>query len=295
MLKQIVPFGGKNCVVLLLASMLATLLLGPCGAKAQGGPYGALERKLVAHGYSRRVVAETLRYAPPPMFHLVCSTMRTGHGQPDYSHFLAPSEIAAVRQFIAAHRNCFREERAEYGVEPEIIAALLLVETHFGSFTGKTPTLGVFTSFAIMDQSANRDRVWRSISPEDRQNWGRGAFDRKLFDRSAWAYKELCALFELQRTHAMRIARLKGSYMGAIGWPQFLPSSLVKFGVDGDGDGRIDLNTPADAIFSTGNYLRAYGWCEAKTGPQKQAVIFNYNHSTPYVMLVLGIAEAVKR
>ncbi len=291
MLKQIVPPGGKNCVVLLPALILSLSFFCPCAAKAQGGPYGALERKLVAHGYSRRLVAETLRYAPPPMFHLVCSTMRTGRGRPDYSHFLAPSEIAAARQFIADHRNCFREERAEYGVEPEIIAALLLVETHFGSFTGKTPTLAVFSSFAIMDQRANRDRVWRSIAPEDRANWGRSAFDRKLLDRSAWAYNELCALFELQGRHAMRIASLRGSYMGAIGWPQFLPSSLVKFGVDGDGDGRVDLNTAADAIFSTGNYLRAYGWCEAKTGPRKQAVIFNYNHSTPYVLTVLGIAE----
>jgi membrane-bound lytic murein transglycosylase B len=293
MLKQIVLVERPKCIVLLLAFILAMFCWGAGAARAQGNSYGSLERQLVADGYPRRLVAEALRYASPPMFGLVCSTMRTGHGRPDYSHFLAPSEIAATRRFIADHRNCFREEKAEFGVEPGIIAALMLVETHFGSFTGKTPTLAVFASFAIMDRKANRDRVWRAISPQDRGNWGRAAFDRKLLDRSAWGYRELCALFELQKTHGMRVARLKGSYMGAIGWPQFLPTSLVKYGVDGNGDGRIDLNNAADAIFSTGNYLRAYGWCAAGTRSQKEAVIFNYNHSTPYVQTVLGIAERV--
>ena len=291
MLKQIVVVERKSCVVLLAAFIFAMFSLGARPADARGEFYRGLEQKLVADGYPRGMVADGLRCASPPMFGLVCSTMRIGHGQADYSHFLAPSEIAASRRFIEDHRNCFREEKAEFGVEPEIIAALMLVETHFGSFTGKTPTLAVFSSFAIMDQKGNRDRVWCGISPEDRANWGRRAFDRKLIDRSAWAYRELCALFELQKTRGMRVARLKGSYMGAIGWPQFLPTSLVKYGVDGDGDGRIDLNSAADAILSTGNYLRAYGWCEAKTPAQKEAVIYNYNHSTPYVQTVLDIAR----
>ncbi|MDR3570538.1 MAG: lytic murein transglycosylase [Syntrophobacteraceae bacterium] len=291
MLNQIVVGKRKSCIVLPLAVIVAIVCFGAGPAKAQGKPYAALERKLVADGFPRRVVSDALRYASPPMLGLVCATMRTGGGRPDYSHFLALSEIAAVHRFIYEHRNCFREEKAEFGVEPEIIAALMLVETHFGAYTGKTPTLAVFSTFAIMDQKANRDRVWSSISPQDRANWGRRAFDQKLLDRASWAYRELCALFKLQKMGAMRIAGLKGSVMGAIGWPQFLPTSLVKYGVDGNGDGRINLNNAEDAIFSTGNYLRAYGWCEAGTRSQKEAVIFNYNHSTPYVQTVLGIAQ----
>ncbi len=291
MLKQIVVACRPACVLLMTALVVLMFLPGPCTAKARPEYYGTLESKLAAHGIARWRVASALRSVPPPMFHLVCATMRTGGGKPNYDHFLAPAEIAAARRFIEDHRNCFREEKAEYGVEPEVITAILLVETHFGSYTGKTPTLAVFSTFAVMDGKANRDRVWRSISQEDRETWGRRAFDTKLLERSDWAFKELCALFELQRTRGMRVANLKGSVMGAIGWPQFLPSSLVKYGVDGNGDGRIDLNNAADAILSTGNYLRAYGWCEAKTGPQKEAVIFNYNHSTAYVQTVLGLAR----
>jgi membrane-bound lytic murein transglycosylase B len=82
--------------------------------------------------------------------------------------------------------------------------------------------------------------------------------------------------------------------MGAIGWPQFLPSSLVKYGVDGDGDGRIDLYSAEDAIFSTANYLRAYGWREARLPADREAVIWNYNHSRAYVRAVLEIAEELR-
>ncbi len=79
--------------------------------------------------------------------------------------------------------------------------------------------------------------------------------------------------------------------MGAIGLPQFLPSSLAKFGVDGNSDGRIDLYDPEDAIFSTANYLKAHGWCQARYPSDKEQVIWHYNHSKPYVSVVLGIAE----
>ncbi|MGC9195386.1 MAG: lytic murein transglycosylase [Syntrophobacteraceae bacterium] len=291
MLRRSVVTGRQIFVVLPLVLIMAFVFALPCRAKVKPQPYKDLQGRLVREGFSRRMVARAFRSAPAPMFHLVCSTMKTGGLPPDYSHFLAPSQIEATRCFIEYHRNCFLEEKAEYGVEPEIIAALFLVETHFGSFTGKTPTLAVFSTFALMYRKDNRDKVWRSISPQDRLAWGRAAFDKKLLDRSAWAYKELRALFELEEKCGMKVEGLRGSYMGAIGWPQFLPTSLLKYGVDGNGDGRIDLNNAADAIFSTANYLRAYGWCEAKTRSQKEAVIFNYNHSGPYVQTVLAIAK----
>ena len=116
----------------------------------------------------------------------------------------------------------------------------------------------------------------------------------KLIDRSGWAYRELSALLELKHTRGIQPGSLKGSVMGAIGWPQFLPSSLVKFGADGNGDGQIDLYNAEDAIFSTANYFRGHGWCEAKFPSDKEAVIWDYNHSKAYVRIVLAIAERIR-
>ena len=295
MLKQVVPDGMESRIAFLPALFIfIALCLAPGAAHSAEDIYGGLKQKLVQDGFSRQQVANAFQYAPPPMFRLVSRTMKIREGEANYDHFLAPSEIAAARQFIADHRKCFRRAEAAYGVEPEIIAAILLVETHFGSYTGKTPTLGVFSTFAVMNLKANRDKVWKLLSPQDRLRWGREAFDTKLIDRSGWAYRELSALLELKNTHGIQPESLKGSVMGAIGWPQFLPSSLMKFGADGDGDGSIDLFSAEDAIFSTANYLRGHGWCEAKFPSGREAVIWEYNHSKPYVRTVLGIAERIR-
>jgi membrane-bound lytic murein transglycosylase B len=295
MLKKVVPAGMESRIAFVPALLIFIVLCcNPAGAYSAEDIYGGLKQKLVRDGFSRRQVADAFQSAPPPMFRLVSKTMKIREGQVNYDHFLAPSEIAAARQFIADHRNCFRRAEAAYGVEPEIIAAILLVETHFGSYTGKTPTLAIFSTFAIMNLKANRDKVWKLLSPQDRHKWGREAFDMKLIDRSAWAYRELSALLELKNTHGIQPGSLKGSVMGAIGWPQFLPSSLVKFGADGKGDGRIDLYNAEDAIFSTANYLRGHGWCEAKFPSDREAVIWDYNHSKAYVRIVLGIAERIR-
>ena len=293
MLKRVV-FIGMGRTLLPPFLILLALSFDPCTASSAEETYGGLKHKLVQAGFPRQQVAEVFKSAPPPMFRLVSQTMKIREGVANYDHFLAPSEIAAARQFIADHRYCFREAESVFGVEPEIIAAILLVETHFGSYTGKTSTLAVLSTFAIMDERANRDKVWKLLLPRDRLKWKREAFDRKLLDRSAWAFDELSALLELENTHGIRAASLRGSVMGAIGWPQFLPSSLAKYGVDGNGDGRIDLYSAEDAIFSTANYLRAHGWCEARFPSDKEAVIWEYNHSKAYVRTVLRIAGRVK-
>lgn len=294
MLKKAIPVRLNRRLAFMSVLIFMVISFRPWIAYSAEDVYGGLRRKLLQDGFSSSQVAGAFRSAPPPMLRFVAQTMKIREGHANYDHFLAPQEIAAARQFIADHRNCFRRAKAAYGVDPEIIAAIMLVETHFGSYTGKTPTLAVFSTFAIMDRKANRDKVWRLLSPWDRQKWAREAFDKKLLDRSDWAYKELYALFDLENTHGIRPVSLKGSEMGAIGWPQFLPSSLAKYGADGNGDGRIDLYNAEDAIFSTANYLRAHGWCAARFPSDKEAVIWEYNHSKVYVRTVLGIAERAK-
>jgi membrane-bound lytic murein transglycosylase B len=228
------------------------------------------------------------------MFKLVSRSLRVREGQLDYDHFLEPPEIASAKNFILKHRGSFEKAQRAYGVEPGVIAAILLVETHFGSYTGKTPTLAVFSTFGIMDRKSNRDRIWKLVSPRDRERLGREGFDRKLLDRSEWAYRELTALFEWERRRHARPERFTGSVMGAVGMPQFLPSSLVEYGVDANGDGIVDLYDPDDAILSTANYLRGHGWCEARFPTDQEQVIWTYNHSKPYVRAVLDIAAELK-
>lgn len=283
----------NNFILPITVAFLMLLLVQTPSAFAEDA-YAGLKQKLVADGFSRSQVTGLFQAVSPPMYKLVSQTLRMRESQLSYDQFLEPSEIARARRFISMHRASFRSAQRIFGVEPGVIAAILLVETHFGSYTGNTSTLAVFSSFAVMDQPANRDRIWRLLPPRDRERLGREAFDRKLLDRSDWAYRELSALISWANANGVRADSFQGSVMGAIGWPQFLPSSLVDYGTDGNGDGRVDLFNAEDAIFSTANYLKGHGWCEARFPLDQEQVIWTYNHSKPYVRTILGIADRLK-
>ena len=121
---------------------------------------------------------------------------------------------------------------ARFGVSPEIIVAIIGVETEYGANMGKFITLEALASLA---------------------------FDYP--PRANFFIKELEELLLFARENKLAPLTLKGSYAGAIGIPQFMPGSLRNYAVDFDENGQIDLrNSPIDAIGSVGNYLAAHGW-----------------------------------
>jgi membrane-bound lytic murein transglycosylase B len=85
---------------------------------------------------------------------------------------------------------------------------------------------------------------------------------------------------------------IPGSFYGAIGIAQFMPSQVLRHGVDGNGDGVVDLFVLEDALFSMGNYLMANGWRGSMRSQRKRRrAIYNYNHSRIYVNTVLAVAD----
>jgi membrane-bound lytic murein transglycosylase B len=87
---------------------------------------------------------------------------------------------------------------------------------------------------------------------------------------------------------------IRGSIYGAIGLCQFMPSNVFLYGVDADGDGRIDPFTKLDALHSIANYLRGYGWREGLDRTGQHRIIFAYNNSTVYANTVLAVAEKIR-
>ena len=108
-------------------------------------------------------------------------------------------------------------------------------------------------------------------------------------------YPELRALFEIADRQQIDLFTFRGSVAGAFGLSQFLPTSYLKFAVDGDRDGKISLFDTDDAIASTANYLAVHGWKNSDPLKKKQRVIWSYNHSKPYIDTVLGLAEVLKK
>ncbi len=125
-----------------------------------------------------------------------------------------------------------------------------------------------------------------SLTREEFNKWS----DRK----SKWAYAELKAFFEYVNREGIDPAIINGSFAGALGIAQFMPSSILAFAKDGDGDGSIDLFNHADAIISIATYLGHYGWHPGIDGKDAYKVIYHYNHSKYYVSTILKISELLK-
>lgn len=279
---------------LMILFFLCLFLVCPAvNATAADDPFTTLKQKLVSDGFKE---AQIRALYPPnftPVYQTVAQTLRLRESKLAYDQFLQPSAIAEARRFLRKYEAILQRAEALYGVNRCVIVAILLVETHFGSYTGTVPTFAVLSTFALMDQESARDRLWNLLSAQDQRKWERADFDRRLMKRADWAYDELYALLRLTDGDPVRLTRMKGSIMGAIGWPQFLPSSLARWGTDGNRDGRVDLFQPEDTIFSVANYLRVHGWDEDKTDFEKEDVVYTYNHSRPYVAAILGVAGAL--
>lgn len=147
--------------------------------------------------------------------------------------FVTEQRIEGGRAFYREHRELLDRTAREYGVPAEIIVAILGVETRYGNITGKYRVLDALATLAF------------HYPP------------RAPFFRS-----ELKQLFLLGDLHlAYPIEELKGSYAGAMGWGQFMPSSIANYARDGDRDQRIDLwNSLPDITASIANYFAAHGW-----------------------------------
>ncbi len=274
---------------------VAAMVLICCSVAAAASVFDSLRQRLVDDGYSRHRLDRIYTSGLRPQFKTVARSMRIREGHLNYAQFLEPARINQAARFLADYQRILAQVEKRYGVDRHIIAALLLVETGIGRYTGKTPTLAVLSTYAVMDRKRNRDIIWKHLPASDRHRWGRQRFDEKLKNRARWAYDEIRALLQVTRDEPQRLRSLRGSPMGAVGWPQFLPSSLLRYGADGNGDGVIDLYAPADAIHSVANYLRGYGWDSELDRAARAAVIYQYNHSQPYVETVMKIAEKLRK
>jgi membrane-bound lytic murein transglycosylase B len=154
------------------------------------------------------------------------------------SRFLDPVRINAGVRFWRANQATLQRAYEEFGVPPEVIVGILGVETIYGRFMGNFRVLDALTTLSF-DYPGTANRA-------DRQ----ATFRKNLEDYLVWT-----------RDSQIDPTTVLGSYTGAIGIPQFLPSSIVKYAVSYDGNKQIDLRTnPADAIGSVANYLRQNGW-----------------------------------
>ena len=186
-------------------------------------------------GHSQAQVLALLQKAPrqPKVIPVLVKAPESNWVWTDYrQRLLSQQRIKAGRKFMRHHAALLQNVAQTYGVPAHYIAAIAGVETNFGSYTGRFPTLGTLATLAF--EHPRRQTYFR---------------------------KELAHYLRLSYSQDFDPLTVRGSPAGAMGMAQFMPSSYQAYAVDGDGDGDIDLLTSvADSLASIANYLVRHGW-----------------------------------
>jgi membrane-bound lytic murein transglycosylase B len=212
----------------------------------------------------------------------------------DYSHNYTPHAAEIVREFIDNNDSTLTAAEKNYGVPKEVISALLFVETKHGQVTGLHHVPSVYLSVAMSTQPEYIEKNKVALrekfeGAEDEAQELEGKIEERAAKKAAWAVKELVAMNKMQSVSPTPVLALYGSYAGAFGWAQFLPSSYVRCAVDGNNDGKINLFDMPDAVCSVANYLKLANW-SSDQATQRRA-IFSYNKSDDYVSAILALAR----
>jgi membrane-bound lytic murein transglycosylase B len=207
----------------------------------------------------------------------------------DYGQFATRYAIRRAKKYMKRHQSLFTRAEQMYGVDRQVITAIILVESQLGKLLGRKSILNTLSTMAALSDKKVRKLLWGKIASFSKVN--RKEYREWTGRKSKWAYEELKAFLLYAKQERLNPAGVWGSYAGAMGIAQFMPSNALAFARDGDGDGAVDLFEHADAIASIGNYLRHYGWRPGINGEDAFEVIFQYNHSRYYVDTVLKIAQ----
>ncbi len=174
-----------------------------------------------------------------------------------------PESIEAGKRTITENREIFSNINSRYGVPASYIVSIIRIETDFKKHLGKYRVFNALYTMSMLDRRAKR---------------------------VAMANRELVAWVRMCNRRGMDIFETKGSWAGAFGIPQFMPSSYVIFAVDYDGDGKTDLYQYPDTFASIANYLHRMGWQTGNERKMRRA-IYSYNHEKAYVNAVMAYAE----
>lgn len=218
-------------------SILWLCLIGPANAAIPEGwsPWLAeLRAEAASKGIKEAVLAEALDGLMPDP-----EILERDRKQAEFTmttaEYLAKvvtdGKVKRGQEMAEKHKELLARVGAKYGVQPRFILAIWGVESFYGTYTGKKP---VIASLATL------------------------AFDQR---RSKFFRSQLVASLEMADRGLIEISNMKGSWAGAMGQPQFIPTSYLAYAVDEDGDGRRDIwSSEADIFGSIANYLAKHGW-----------------------------------
>jgi lytic murein transglycosylase len=260
----------------LLTASLAALLPAPAQAAQCGGDFNSFIREFSREAQAAGISARTISSAFAGITHdpkvmdfdrRQRATFRQSFEQYSASR-VTPARAKRARTMLGRHAELLSRIESRFGVPRALIVAIWTMETDNGAVMGKLPVI----------------RTVATLAHDCRRT--------ELFQR------ELMAALQIVERGDMQPGQMLGGYAGEIGQTQFLPSSVIKYGVDYDGNGRVDLRgSVPDVLASTANLLRVNGWqagAPFHMGTQNFQVMREWNRSELYRRTLVHFAEQLR-
>jgi membrane-bound lytic murein transglycosylase B len=214
-------------------------------------------------------------------------------GKPDVMA-VDPRQIKKGRTFMKENADVLSTVENLYGASPRIITAILIIESRLGSYPMPYNVVNAYANLAFLLDPGYLKEV---------QDLYAVAYPQLLDDatiarskrKAKWAVSELFYLVHIANHLDIDPLSISGSFAGALGPAQFIPSSFWIFGIDGDRDGMANPFNMTDANLSMGHYLKKHGWREDAPLAQKRKALWFYNRSDVYVNTVMMIYEQLGR
>ena len=280
---------------LILAILLSFFSIISTGESSETpSPFQSLIHRLSRDGFDSEFLSKLLmdsRSEPNP--ERMTLSLGSRETKELYEQFLSPESISLARTFLRQNRKLLRRMEDQFHVEMEVVSAILLVESRFGENIGKYRVIPTLASMALTDSPENLRRNFQALNkmdPELSFEWLEVLSKR----RADWAYQELKCFLRIILNERVDPLEVYGSHAGALGMPQFIPSSYLAYAVSKKNLESWLLNKE-EAIFSIGNYLKSHGWKKKFSIDKKRSVLWRYNHSDPYVETILQIAQQIKK
>jgi lytic murein transglycosylase len=262
---------------LLAAFVLSLLFVTPAPAARCGGDFSAfiaaMSREAASVGVSRAVLENALAGVTPDQSVLAFDRRQHATFRKSFEEYAATrvtaSRIKRGRQLLQRHAALLSRIERQFGVPATVIVAIWSLETDNGS--GDMGKLPVIRTLATMAHDCRRTELFQG---------------------------ELLAALQIVQRGDLPLRDLIGAYAGEIGQTQFLPSSYIKYGLDYDGDGHVDLrHSVPDVLASTANLLKVNGWRAGEPygeGTTNFEVMHEWNRAEIYRKTIVYFSERLK-
>ncbi|MBK9321531.1 MAG: lytic murein transglycosylase [Bdellovibrionaceae bacterium] len=277
----------------------------PVFAKAKGSaPLRAneiwLKKELEKIGFSKSFISEAMETYEAESFDKTLTLNLLGFLRPAGQHMnlVTDQAVSEATKYIKGNKRAFTYAQKKYRVPPEVIASLIWIETRHGQDVGSFHTLSVYLHLLQADLNKNKTALTRLALVKNKEEQAytpselRKLMTERTRKKAKWAREQLIALASARKQKHFDIKTLRGSYAGAFGLPQFIPSSYLAYAKAKKPKAVPNLMKSSDAILSVAYYLSKHGWRNNKFSA-KIAALMKYNNSRDYADSILAIAKRV--